>query len=302
MKNILKYTIILSLIIAVSCRDEELVRMPDVKNGVNARCILYPERSFINFSDLANASIAFDIYSENKDLEDIVYSVTYVEASSPETVYPTVAAITVPGSSFVNGKATELEITADELAALFNLPGGKDYFEGGDKISFTALATLTDGRTFDASNSAPSITGGQAPSFTTLFDVFVGCPSDQNAIAGEYWSIMEYNDASEPIGDTIDVTVTFKGPEPFRYSVTDHTVELYVPYGGTQFPADFYDICGQSILLPSTSFGNVVNLVTTDANFLAPVIDTSTPQTEFVLNWHETFNNIKASIRFVKKP
>jgi hypothetical protein len=302
MKNILNYIAILSLIIAVSCRDEEHVRFPDVSSGVNARAILYPERSFINFSDLANASIAFDIYSENTDLEEIVYSATFVEASSPGTVFPTVEAITVPGSSFVNGKATELEITADQLAALFNLPGGTDYFEGGDKVTFTAVATLTDGRTFSAANSAPSITGGAFPSFTTQIDVFVGCPSVQAAIAGEYWSIMEYNDAAEPIGDTVDVTITFAGPEPFRYHVTDHTVELYVPYGGTQYDADFYDICGQAVLLPTTSFGNVVNLSTSDPNFLAPVINTSTEQTELVLNWHETFNNIRASIRFVKKP
>lgn len=302
MKNILKYTSILLLIIAVSCRDEEFVRFPDVKSGVNARAILYPDRSFINFSDLANASIAFDVYSINTDLEKIVYSATFVEASSPGTVFPTVEAITVPGSAFVNGKATELEITADEIAALFNLPGGKDYFEGGDKISFTAVATLTDGRTFSAANSAPSITGGAAASFTTQMDVFVGCPSPQDAIAGEYWSIMEYNDVGEPIGDTVDVTITFAGPEPFRYHVTDHTVELYVPYGGTQYDADFYDICGQSILLPTTSFGNVVNLETSDPNFLPPVINTSTDQTELVLNWNETFNGIKASVRFVKKP
>jgi hypothetical protein len=302
MKNILNYISILLLIIAVSCRDEEIVRFPDVSSGVNARAILYPERSFINFSDLANASIAFDIYSQNTDLEQIVYSATFVEASSPETVYPTVPAITVTGSEFVNGKATELEISADELAALFNLEGGRDYFEGGDKVTFTAVATLTDGRTFGAANSAPSITGGGAASFTTQIDVFVGCPSPQASIAGEYWSIMEYNDAAEPIGDTVDVTITFAGPEPFRYHVTDHTVELYVPYGGTQYDADFYDICGQALLLPTTSFGNVVNLETSDPNFLAPVINTSTEQTELVLNWHETFNNIKASIRFVKKP
>jgi hypothetical protein len=302
MKNILNYISITLLIIAVSCRDEDLVRFPDTASGVNARAILYPERSFINFSDLANASIAFDVYSENTDLEQIVYSATFVEASSPGTVYPTVPAITINASDFVNGKATELEITADEIAALFNLPGGKDYFEGGDKVSFTAVATLTDGRTFSAANSAPSITGGQAPSFTTQMDVFVGCPSPQGSIAGEYWSIMEYNDFDLAIGDTVDVTITFAGPEPFRYHVTDHTVELYVPFGGTQYAADFYDICGQAILLPATSFGNVINLQTSDPNFLAPVINTSTEQTELVLNWNETNNDIHASIRFVKKP
>ena len=302
MKYVMKYSFIASLIlIALACRDEELVRFPDVSTGVNARLILYPERSYINFADISNASIAFDVYSVNTDLEEIVYSATFVEASDPDAVYPTVPAITVPGSAFVSGKASDIEITADEIAALFNLPGGKDYFEGGDKVTFTTVAKLTDGRTFDATNSAPSITGGVFPSFTLQFDVFVGCPSPQDEIAGEYWSIMEYNDAGEPMGDTVDVTVTFAGPEPFRYHVTDHTVELYVPYGGTQYPADFYDICGQAILQPANSFGAVVNLAS-GGNFLSAAIDTSTPQTKFVLNWHETFNNIKASVRFVKKP
>jgi hypothetical protein len=305
MKNIIKHILIITLTftIVVSCRDEDSVRFPDVAEGVNARLVLYPERSFINFSDLSSASVAFDIYSQNTNIEELLYTITFVDASSPNTVYPPVEAVKVPGSSFVNGKITEIELTADELAALIGLPGGKDFFDGGDKISFTTRATLTDGRVFTAANSAPSITGGAAASFTTQFDVFVGCPSPQDAIAGEYWAIMEYNDASEPIGDSVDVTVEFVGPEPFRYNVTDHTVELYVPYGGTQYEADFYDICGEAILQPATSFGNVVNYVDpADPNFLTATIDTSKPQTEFVLNWHETFNNIKASVRFVKKP
>ncbi len=305
MKNIFKNIIFaaLALVLTISCRDESVVRFPNLITGVNARLILYPERSFINFSDLDNASVAFDIYSENKDLDEIVYTATFVEASSPNTVFPSIDVITVPASAFVNGKATELEITADELAIALNLPGGKDYFEGGDRITFTAAAKLTDGRIIDASNSAASITGGGASSFTTQFVVFVGCPSPQAEIAGEYWSIMEYNNFDLAISDTVDVTVTFVGPEPFRYRVTDHTVELYVPFAGTQYQADFYDICGQSILQPARSFGAVVNFVDpSDPNFLPPVIDLSTPQTEFVLNWHETNNDILASVRFVKKP
>jgi len=304
MKNILKYTSILFLMAAVSCRDENVVRFPDVATGVNARLILYPERSFINFADLTNASIAFDVYSENTDIEEIVYTITYFEASAPRVVYPTVPAITISGSDFVNGKVTEREITASALADLLNLPGGENYFEGGDKITFAANVKLTDGRTFDASNSAPSITGGGAASFTSQFDVFVGCPSPQTEIAGSYWSIMEYNNFGLSISDTVDVTVTFVGPEPFRYHVTDHTVQLYVPFGGDEYAADFYDICGQTILQPTSHlFGSVVNYVdSTDPNFLAPVIDTSTEQTNFVLNWNETNNEIYASVRFVKKP
>ena len=126
MKNILKYTFILALLFigAISCRDEDAVRFPDVSTGVNARLLLYPERSFINFADLSSASVAFDLYSINQDLEEIVYTATFVDASSPTTVFPPVDAITVPASAFVNGKATDVEITAAELAALLGLPGG----------------------------------------------------------------------------------------------------------------------------------------------------------------------------------
>ncbi len=54
MKYVMKYSFIASLIlIALACRDEELVRFPDVSTGVNARLILYPERSYINFADLS---------------------------------------------------------------------------------------------------------------------------------------------------------------------------------------------------------------------------------------------------------
>jgi hypothetical protein len=97
------------------------------------------------------------------------------------------------------------------------------------------------------------------------------------------------------------VTVTFAGPEPFRYKVTDHTVELYVPFGGKQYEATFYDLCGKAVLQPAVSFGNVINLETADPNFLSPDIKINGNSTEFVLNWFETFNQISASVRFVKK-
>lgn len=305
MKYILKYTclITLSLLVMVACEDEDAVRFPDLQTGVNARVFLYPERSFINFDNLANASVAFDVYSINKDLEEIVYSAQYFDASDPGTAYPQVPAITVPASAFVDGKATELEITAAELATLFNLPGGTAYLGGGDSFVFNAQAKLTDGRIIGITNSAPSITGGGAASFTTAFTTYVGCPSDANTIAGTYDATMEYNNFGLGIGHTVEVEVTFVGPEPFRYNITDHTGELYLPFGGTQYDADFYDICGTAVLQPATSFGPVINATTADDPSLpAATIDLSGPQPTFVLNWNETFNGIVASVRLVKKP
>lgn len=303
MKNILNYIFLLSviLVLGVSCRDEEAVRFPEVKEGVNARVILYPDRSFINLDDLNQSSVAFDIYSINSDIEEIVYTAHFTDADSTNAIFPSFTAFTVSGADFASGKVTELEMTAAEIAERFGLPGGTAYFEGADRVRFTTKVTLTDGRTFDATNSAPSITGSAAASFTTEFSVFVGCPSNQQAIAGEYEATMIYNNYGLDFNKTMDVTVTFVGPEPFRYHVTDHTVELYVPFGGTEYPADFYDICGQSIMLQSQSFGTVLNYVTDDPQFLAPVIDTSTEQTTFVLNWNETSNVLQASVKFVKK-
>lgn len=305
MKNILKYTalLIVALMVTISCTDDDATRFPDFESGVSARVFLYPERSFVNFDDLGAASIAFDVYSYSTDIEQIVYKVQYLDADQPGVNYPTLDAITVPASAFVSGKATELEITAAELATLFELPGGVAHLSGGDSFVFTAEATLTDGRVFTAENSAPSITGGATPSFTTTFTAYVGCPSPVDQIEGTYEATMIYNNFDIGIGTTVEVEVTFVGPEPFRYSVTDHTAELYVPFGGEQYEADFYDICGTTVLQPATSFGGVTNLIDpSDPNLLAPMIDLSGAQPTFVLNWFEDNNGIAASVRFVKKP
>ena len=163
------------MLAAIACRDEDSVRFPDLQEGINARVVLYPERAFLNFANLAGASIAFDVYSES-DIDEIVYSATYLDASFPQKAYAPVELITVPGSAFIGGKATEFEITATEIATAFDLPGGLAFLDGGDSFTFTTVAKLKDGRVFDASNSAVSITQGTNASFTTAFQVFVACP------------------------------------------------------------------------------------------------------------------------------
>lgn len=305
MKNILRYTLLISTFVfaAIACKDDEEVRFPEFGSGVTGRVVLYPERSYVNLDDLSNASVAFDIYTINNDLQEIVYTATFNDADSAELEFAGVTAVSVPASAFSSGKATEIEITATELATLFNFPGGVSYLEGGDSFTFNATATLTDGRTFNAANSAASIVNGAAASFTTAFTVYVGCPSPVDAIEGTYVSIMDYNNFDIGIDAEVEVKVTFVGPEPFRYRVTDHTAELYTCCGGGQYAADFYDICGTTIVQPTSHlFGGVINLNPAgDPDFGAPTIDTSTPQTTFVLNWLETNNGIEASVRFVKK-
>jgi len=307
MKNILRYNFILALILAAfSCRDEELVRFPDVATGVNARLVLYPERSFIDFSNLSAASIAFDVYSINTDIEEIVYTATYVDASSPDVTFPPVEAIKVPASAFVNGKATDVSISATELATLLGLPGGTDYFEGGDVVTFTASAKLTDGRVFDGNNAAPSITGGAAASFTTLFTVFVGCPSPVNDITSRTYTAtihLEDSGGGPPFGlpdsnTKTGVTIAFVGPEPFRYRVSSHDAgwwarpDITDTEGG---PADFFDICGSVIMQPLGSFG------------FGGAVDngggTYDPATGIItMNWYNQANDIFGFVTYTPEP
>jgi hypothetical protein len=305
MKNFIKYCLVtvFFLSLASACDDGDQERFPDFKNGVNARLFLYPERSFINFSDLSTASVAFDLYSVNKDLEEIVYHAQFIESNNPDANFPIVPAITVPGSAFVDGKATEIEVTATELAEAFGLPGGTAYFEGGDQIIFTAEAKLKDGRVFTAENSAPSITGGAAASFTTQFNVFVGCPSPVDDITGTTYTasiITEDSGGNPPFGlpDTstkTGVTIEFVGPEPFRYEVSSHDAgwwarpDITATEGG---PADFFDICGTIVVQPIGSFGfGGAN----DAG--GGTYDAATGIIKF--NWYNDFNDIYGYVTLV---
>lgn len=210
MKKLIRYTCIalFSMLAIVACRDEDAVRLPKFEEGVNARVVLYPDRSFLNFADLSTASIAFDVYSVS-DIEEIVYSATYKDASLPQKVYPSVELITVSGSEFANGKATEIEITASEIATKFGLSGGIGFLDGGDSFTFTASAKMKDGRVFDGANSAPSITQGNNASFTQTFTVFVACPFVVADAVGTY--TITRDDFQAWLDDQVDVVA---GPGP----------------------------------------------------------------------------------------
>jgi len=306
MKNILYKFLPVALFfgIVLSCKQEDN-KPAGILYGVDARAVFaYPDNTYINFADIANAAVKFDLYTHSPDIAKIEYSASYTNFASGTTTAKAIV-LTVTGSQFQNGKVLGLTIKATDIATALNLPGGTAGLAGGDSFNFTTKAYLKDGRTYDASNLAPSIGASTTSSFTSFFGAFVGCPSDQVAIAGTYTAYDDYNDGGEPTGVPHTVTITFVGPQPFRYHVTDHTGQLYVPYGGTSYPADFFDICGTPILLNTVSFGQVVNYVPTPADIAAgfetPLIDTSTPNTVIQFTWHETFNDIKASMRFVKQ-
>jgi hypothetical protein len=201
MNKILKYIMAfsLSLLVMLSCRDEDAVRFPELQEGVNARVVLDPAHGFLDFGDIANASVGFDVYSQNTNIDELVYTVTYVDTSDPTAKFPD-AQVTVPGSSFVNGKAS-VSITSAQIAEMFGLPGGVDYIGGGDNLVFTSSAKLTDGRIINAANSAPSITGGTNASFTTQFNVLVACAFNVDEAVGTYTLTVDDAEVSSPDND-----------------------------------------------------------------------------------------------------
>jgi hypothetical protein len=295
MKKIIKNSLVVLVVMiaAIACRDN--VRHPEFQTGVNARVFLYPDRSFINFSDLSSASVAFDVYSINTDLDEIIYQATYTDVSAGVT-YPIVDAIRVPASAFVDGKATEIEISAADLATAIGLTDGIAHFEGGDFVNFTPVAKLADGRQITAANSAPSITGGAAASFTTLFTVFVGCPSPAEDITSVTYtaSIVTEDSAGDPpfglpnTSTKTGVTIAFQGPEPFRYRVSSHDAgwwarpDVTATEGG---PGDFFDICGSVIMQPKGSFGFGAAVDNGGGSY--------DPATGIiVMNWYNEFNDV----------
>jgi hypothetical protein len=305
MKLILKYIgmITLSLLVTVACDDNDAVRFPDLQSGVNARTILYPERSYINFDDLASASVAFDVYTINKNIESIIYSVRYVDASDPGTTYPELDAITVTKSDFSDGKATEVEILASELATLFGLPGGTAHLGGGDFFVFNVRAVLTDGRVISGTNSAPSITGGGNASFTTTFTTFVGCPS--NITEGVYIASQTDDDGWFGATSTKEVTITRVAGHPFNYIISDVSAGGYAAcclgfgYAANQ-AAQISDICGQ-ILVTGTAGSQIQSAQGASIGTWDPATET------LVVHYNDAFNDSLGAgfdlvSVFVKKP
>jgi hypothetical protein len=201
------------------------------------------------------------------------------------------------------GVLRDIEITSQQLADVLSIPGGVGSLLGGDSFTLLNYTTLTNGITYPSptvngnTNVTPNVNNATATtSFTSNITVFVGCPSDQSDFVGTYSAeITACSGAFGPIflGNSVEgVTITFAGPEPFRYLISDITAESYVAFGGTAYPGNFYDICGDPAMLPAATFGVTVD---TGGGIWDPDAGTLT------LNVHETNNDIFWTIVFTKE-
>ena len=301
MKNI--YKLLLTGVMGLflfACEDEETLRIPqDFGKGPNVRIIVDPDFSFIDFNDLSSAKLRYDLYSESKNLETIEVRAFYSSGGvNSDTV--TMKTYTQADINAANGVIKGEEITAQALADALEVPGGLGGLQGGDSFTFLNRTTLDNGAVYPSttvggnSNVTPNITNSSATtSFTTSFTLFVGCPSDQAEFVGTYSSVITASNFGGFIGSTNDeVTITFKGPEPFRYEISDISSLAYVPFGGEAYPGDIYDICGSPQMLPTNTFGATVD---TGGGTWDPNTGTLT------LNLFESFNGLTWTVVLTKK-
>jgi hypothetical protein len=300
MKNIIKYFCLVTLLGFVACEDDDTLRIPkEFEKGPNVRIQLDPDFSFIDFDDLENAKVRFTIYSEsaNLDLVELRAFYTAVDGSISDTA--TVASYTQADFDVANGIITD-EVTAQEIVNAIGLENGLGSLQGGDSFTFLNRTRLQNGTVYPSntvngnSNVTPNIQNAAATtSFTSSFITFVGCPSDVEAFVGTYTSEIIASNFAGFVGSTNDeVTIRFIGPEPFRYEVSDISSLAYVPFGGSAYPGDIYDICGNPQMLTTNTFGTTVD---EGGGTWDPNTGTLT------LNLFETFNGLTWTVVFTKQ-
>ncbi|MEQ9468451.1 MAG: hypothetical protein RLN88_13645 [Ekhidna sp.] len=259
-------------IIAFSCKDDEAVRVPELEEGVTMRVDVNPNQSFLDFADLSNAYVEFDLFTVSDFIDKIDIYIQYSNLRQ-DSVYNTVLWQTIQGSDFDSeGSIRNVTLETQDLLDLYEI-ASSDTLSGGDVITFFTYTTTDDGRIFpdtvlqgtdfEGVNVDPSFAINSTSSFSSGFIAYVACPTDASLWVGEYSTAVSNVNAFCGLLDcnaTRDATVSLVGnPEPFRYTMTAHDAGLWGSFdpGSLDRAGNFYDICETPLLLPSpTGYGD----------------------------------------------
>lgn len=290
------------MVVFNSCKDENSIRIPEFEKGPNVRVVIDPDYGFIDFENLTGSKAKYDLYSESKNLNMIEMRI-FMTSGGVNTDTVTMRTYTQADIDAAGGVILDEEITVQEMVDALAIPGGLGAIVGGDNFTLLNRTTMANGDVYPSPtvggnlNVTPNIIAASATtSFFSSFVYFVGCPSNQADFEGDYTSIITTSGGNfGAIFDGAtnnDVTISFKGPEPFRYTISDISALAYVPFGGQAYTGDIYDICGTPQMLPTNTFG-----VTTDTGggTWDPVNGVLT------LNVFEANNGISWTIVFTKK-
>jgi hypothetical protein len=213
MKNLIKYSTLIFILLFISCEDPDAIRLPDFQTGVNVRVVIDPDYAFLNFSDLANSKFVFDAYTENTDLTSSIFYMSYYDLSADSTY----AEVPIVFDQYPQ----HYELTTQQLAEIFNLAGGIEDLGGGDSFMFRTEAETTDGRKYpdtvlpglpqESLNVTPNIINSSATtSFTSSFIVYVSCPFIVDDAVGTYQVVYDGWADWEP-GEEIEVVANANG-------------------------------------------------------------------------------------------
>jgi hypothetical protein len=235
----------------LACKNEDEIRFPDLLEGANVRIqFLDAADQNLNFQDIANAQIKYNIFSQNKNIDHIDISALYTNAVTGDTVGPRLFKRYIQSDfDAANGAIREETFSADELATFFGLTGSAE-FNGADNIQFFNTTSLTDGRVYPSPtpggniNIEPGITQSPATeSFSVGWTTYVACPINAT-FDGDY-------DTSEDLcydgAFTGPVTLTNLGGP--IYDMSGFTI-----YGFEDRSINILLVCGQ-VLIPPQSPG-----------------------------------------------
>lgn len=290
MKKVTKYiTIILGLVILLTgCRDEDLVKLPDLTKGAVPYLV----------KDEATDQV-IDFF--NKEIFNTTISYWIGEEEGADQVQSMQIVGTYNGGDpivFTDGAANlplpaEITITTDDILSKFGLT--IDELEIGDQIIFGADLTMKDGRILNA--FTPTGNFGYAPEVRTtprndIYSVyFVTCVS--NIPVEGTWTATCINDYDG--GETTN-DVTYEVLGNGEYALSDVTAGFYAGFGfNLNQPVTITDVCNA---LTVTDAANAQFTIVQDPDNVGEW----DPATEtFTIYWFDSGNGIKGVTTITRK-
>ncbi|MGB3080882.1 MAG: hypothetical protein WBB31_17505 [Saprospiraceae bacterium] len=253
----------------LSCKDD--VRIPEYQLGANLRLVLDPAHSFINSTTVSTDFIAFDAYSENKDLDHVDIVITYKGQDHLFKRYSQ--------EDFSTGSVSG-QFNGGDLASWFGIPGFADGSRGGNFL-IHPIVTLDDGRIYpsfvhtSATDSILNIGTGPLGSvgtgaFTLQKGTAILCPPVD--ISGNYKVVSATGQSTDgccPDVVTVSgniVAINGLAGSSTNFSVSDITGGLYFAWyavygitGPDDSPGEFLFNCNEvTIVNTQEPFGTAV--------------------------------------------
>lgn len=220
MKNRLYILITMSafLLALSSCQDDSKERLPEITKVVAMRLSIDPDFQFLDGLDVANAVLKMDLFHEGDPLDKVELYVDYYSFSQDST-YNQALVHTWAAADF-NNAGGDANIISD-----FTLPSTTissavqiDMVDmaGGDRLDFSIVTILADGRKFPDTieaingeepqlNVTPNILNSSAStSLTTSFTSFIACPVPDGYLTGNY-KFKQVSGPSDPFFGTGDL-------------------------------------------------------------------------------------------------